>query len=167
MSGMHPGQHLLTTLLACALPSCFLAAAAQPQQLPLRARLCLPTRPAQPCVDLEVPETPQQYAIGLMERRSLPAHQGMWFRFSSQDVGFWMHRTRLPLDMVFLVGSETPVVTRVVAAVPPCEARPCPVISAGEPIDHMVELAAGQASRLGLEPGVAVSLTWLPAAEQP
>lgn len=98
---------LLATLLT---PAAALSQAALPTQtLPIRAQVCGPVLgerqhqpPASTCVALEVPDTPQEYSIGLMGRSRLLPERGMWFRFDQQEAGFWMRNVLIPLDLVFL-----------------------------------------------------------------
>ena|SRR5437867_9063199 len=56
-------------------------------------------------VDLpvEVADTPEERARGLMSRESLPADQGMLFKFPSETkAGFWMKDTIIPLSIAFI-----------------------------------------------------------------
>jgi uncharacterized membrane protein (UPF0127 family) len=124
------------------------ATAGPPQFLPVAAEWCLEA--AGPCLQLEVPEGAEQYAWGLQERPPLPALRGMWFRFAPpSQARFWMHRTLTPLDMLFLRDG------RVVAieSAQPCPRLPCRSYGPFEPVDGVVELAAGEAARLGLRVG--------------
>lgn len=51
---------------------------------------------------VEVADTPQKRAKGLMFRRALPDNEGMLFLFpEAQPVAMWMKNTILSLDMVF------------------------------------------------------------------
>ncbi|MFN9922609.1 MAG: DUF192 domain-containing protein [Cyanobacteriota bacterium] len=133
--------------------------AAPPQFLPTTARGCLSSRtsPGKPvCILLEVPQTEQQFSWGLQLRPPLPPLRGMWFPFSpAAAVRFWMHRTPAPLDMLFV--SEGRVIA-IQAAVPSCMRLPCRSYGAGSAVDGVMELAAGEAARLGIEVGSALSL---------
>jgi uncharacterized membrane protein (UPF0127 family) len=144
--------------------------AGPPQYLPLEAEWCLERdlaaestlRP--PCIQLEVPRTPRQYAWGLMQRPALGRLRGMWFRFEPpQAVSFWMHRTLTPLDMVFIREGR---VIAIETNVQPCLRLPCPSYGPGEPADGVVELDAGEAARLGLKAGSPARVRWhaVPAA---
>ncbi len=53
---------------------------------------------------VELAETDEQHAFGLMDRTQLASDGGMLFVYPSiQDSTsqFWMHRTRIPLDIAF------------------------------------------------------------------
>lgn len=52
---------------------------------------------------VETSKTPQELALGLMYRKSMPENQGMIFLFPSpRQTAFWMKNTYLPLDMIFV-----------------------------------------------------------------
>ena len=121
--------------------------AVTPQHLPITAKWCLP----QGCIGLEVPQTPQQYQTGLMQRPPLGPWRGMWFRFQpKQRVHFWMKDCIAPLDIVYVRDGR---VQQIKANVPPCNAMPCPKYSSDAPVDGVIELQAGRAAELGLKPG--------------
>jgi len=137
--------------------------AAPPQHLPIEARWCpagaikapggAVAPPATPghCVVLEVPRTWHQYTLGLQLRPPLPAGRGMWFAYRPAQVArFWMHRTPEPLDMVFVRNAR---VIAIEPAAAPCMRLPCPSYGPDEPVDGVLELAAGQASQRGLKVG--------------
>jgi len=130
-----------------------------PQQLPISAAWCLTqTAPAQPvCIGLEVARTPQQQLWGLQKRGRLPPLRGMWFPFQTPTpASFWMHLTPEPLDMLFVREG------RVIAVVPqaqPCPRLPCRSYGPGVQVDGVVELAGGEANRLGITVGTPVTVT--------
>jgi len=160
-----------------ALPAALLALAAParadgrqpsepPQFLPVEAEWCLepsPSRaPAGPpaCIQLEVTRTARQYAWGLMRRPPLGPLRGMWFRFEpAAPLSFWMHRTLVPLDMVFLRGGR---VIAIEASATPCPRLPCRSYGPLEPADGVVELDGGEASRLGITIGTPATIRRLP-----
>ena len=139
--------------------------ATPPQQLPIEAQWCLPA-PSAPCIQLEVARTPQQQSRGLMGRPPLPPLRGMWFPYSEPMVlKFWMHQTPSPLDMLFLRAGR---VIAIEANATPCPRLPCRSYGPDAPADGVVELAAGQAARLGIQVGSAAPITPLrPRAAAP
>ncbi|WP_322743797.1 DUF192 domain-containing protein [Vasconcelosia minhoensis] len=107
---------------------------------------------------LEVAETPQQQAMGLMYRTPLPDNRGMLFSFASpRRTAFWMKDVPVPLDMVFLRQGQVAAIS---PSVPPCETDPCPTYGPGSQlIDQVIELRAGRAAEIGLQPGDPVTIS--------
>jgi uncharacterized membrane protein (UPF0127 family) len=103
----------LPGLLALLLVSCMNAegdrlvtASRQSPIIPLDSGVALiETAPDSFTVRVEIAETPDQTEIGLMERDALPDDEGMIFLFGEErgaNAGFWMYRTRIPLDIAYL-----------------------------------------------------------------
>ncbi len=148
-SQLEPDQELLNQQLL-----------AQGQILPVGAEVVI----ADQTLGLEVAETPQQQAVGLMARESLPDDRGMLFPFEpARPVNFWMKNVLIPLDMVFIRNGE---VVAIASEVPPCEGDPCPTYGPGrQPVDYVLELRGGRAAELDLQTGDAISFTWLEETE--
>jgi len=109
---------------------------------------------------LEVAQTPQQQATGLMYRTELANNRGMLFPFNPpQIVGFWMKNVPIPLDIIFLHNGK---VVKIAANLPSCTSHPCPVYPSEVPIDQVIELRGGQAAELGLKLGDSLSVKPLP-----
>jgi uncharacterized protein len=104
---------------------------------------------------LETASTPAQQERGLMNRTALPSHTGMIFVFpSDSQVSFWMKDTLIPLDMIF-VGSDG-TVRRIFASVPVVAPN---TSDNAIPLEtdrarYVIELAAGEAARDGIRPGI-------------
>lgn len=133
------------------------------QKLPISARANF----ADKSIDLEVANTPQQQAIGLMYRTSLADDRGMLFPFDPpKPVNFWMMNVAINLDMIFLRDGE---VKAIAANVPPCTATPCPIYGPGNTlIDQVIELRGGRAAELGLKQGDRITIQFLkPDRQQP
>lgn len=143
---MHTLRHALLSLGLVLAPSA-LQAKEPPQVLPLEAEWCLPSGQ---CIQLEVADEPQEQAMGLQLRGPLPPLRGMWFPFEDALLRFWMHRTPEPLDMVFINDNR---VIAIEEAATPCPRLPCRSYGPSEPGDGVVELAAGEARRLGIVVG--------------
>ena len=98
---------------------------------------------------VEVADDPQERAIGLMHRESLPRFSGMLFVYERpQPVSFWMENTLIPLDMIFLDSGG--VVQRVHANAIPLDRTPIP---GGPDIQYVLEINGGLAGELGIVPG--------------
>ena len=98
---------------------------------------------------VEIADTDERRALGLMYRTSLPADAGMLFDFKhDEDVAMWMRNTRIPLDMLFIDRAGR-IVNIAERAVPYSEAT----ISSAAPVLAVLELNGGTAARLGLKAG--------------
>lgn len=123
------------------------------QQLPISAVATIPDGTQ---IQLEVAQTRQQQAMGLMYRPPLPDNRGMLFSFpSAQPVSFWMKNVPVALDMVFL---RKGVVQYVEASAPPCTKEPCPTYGPRTLIDQVIELRSGRAAELNLKKGDKVTI---------
>ena len=103
---------------------------------------------------VEIADTPEARATGLMHREHLADDAGMIFLYDRpQVVTMWMKNTLIPLDMLFIRADGT--VARIAR-----NARPLSLetISAGEPVTAVLEIAGGRAAEIGAEPGDRVIL---------
>ena len=90
-----------------------------------------------------------QQAQGLMFRREMAADAGMLFVHPRPRLlTMWMRNTLIPLDMVFAAPDGT--VTHVVERTIPLSEK---TISSRVPAKAVLELNAGTAARLGIQPG--------------
>lgn len=109
----------------------------------------------------EVASSLRERVQGLMDRTSLADDAGMLFLYSrlqSPRSGFWMYRTKIPLDIAFIDRDGTIVAIRTMT---PCEAEApsqCPAYSGGVPYIAALEVNAGYFARQGIEVGDCVTL---------
>jgi uncharacterized protein len=129
-------------------PGPIAATAATGQTLPITAT----TQLAGKTFQLEVAQTPDQQAMGLMYRPALPDDRGMLFPMDSpRPVAFWMRNVPVALDMIFIHKGS---IVAIASNVPPCTTASCPTYGPrGRLIDQVLELRAGRASELGLKAG--------------
>jgi uncharacterized membrane protein (UPF0127 family) len=114
-----------------------------------RETLTLVTGSGRHDIAIEVAETPEEMARGLMFRTHLPDDQGMLFQYPApQEVTMWMRSTYIPLDVVFIRADG--VVHRIATRTEPLSER---LIASEGPVTGVLELAGGAAERLGLKPG--------------
>jgi uncharacterized protein len=125
-----------------------------PQQLPIKYKLIQRER----TFYLESASLPEELYKGLKFRTDLPNNKGMLFNLGRRhiNVGFWMYKVQIPLDIIYLDGG---VVTKVIDNVPPCPKQPCPIYYAPA-ATHVLELRAGIANQVHIQPGV--KLKFLP-----
>jgi hypothetical protein len=98
---------------------------------------------------LEIADTPETRARGLMFRTDLAADSGMLFVWDEPAPrSFWMRNTPLPLDIIFL--DEAGQVVNVAARTTPFSEKRLP--SEG-PALAVLEVNAGEAERRGIGPG--------------
>ena len=103
-------------------------------------------------VNVEVANTDELRAQGLMFRDHLNPGAGMIFFFESDGVyPFWMKNTLIPLDMIWI--DDQKKIVHIAPNVPPCKADPCPSVPAGANAKYVLEVAAGVAARHNLANG--------------
>jgi uncharacterized membrane protein (UPF0127 family) len=96
--------------------------------------------------------TPEEKALGLMFRPSLPADRALLF--VNQRIDFhaiWMKNCRFPIDIVWLDDERR--VVHVAEDVPPCRRDPCPSYAPMRKALYFIEMNAGVARREGLTIG--------------
>jgi len=99
--------------------------------------------------DVWLADSPRRQSQGLMFVRSLPAMRGMLFVHESpKQLSMWMKNTYIPLDMVFIDSNGH--IQQIVEQTTP---HSLATISSKEPAMAVLEIAGGEAKRLGLHPG--------------
>lgn len=117
---------------------------------------------------LELAVSTDQHSVGLMERSHLAERAGMLFIYDTTqppDAGFWMYRTRIPLDIAFL---DSAGIIRSVRAMVPCPTtlpQGCPTYAPGTPYRYALEVNAGALTRWGATTGSRLLLSDLPALQ--
>lgn len=126
------------------------------------APLVFDTGEKQASFTIEVAKDSSERSRGLMFRKEMPPDHGMLFVFPvEQPIAFWMKNTILPLDLVFIDGAG-----QVKAILPGTPFSETP-ISPGVPVQYVLELNQGTASRLGIEAGDKVSHPLIGGAGSP
>lgn len=147
-------NELLWALLSSA---AFAAAACE-----VRPHVTLHTTGGPVRVWVEIADTPEARARGLMYRRELAADGGMLFVFPQEErLEFWMKNTLLPLDMIF-IGADLRVVGIVERAQPLSTVPRGP----GVPAQYVLEVNGGFAASHGLQAGDRVEFRGVPAAQR-
>jgi uncharacterized membrane protein (UPF0127 family) len=98
-------------------------------------------------------DNPGRQQQGLMFVRALPGLKGMLFVHEKPGpIGMWMKNTYIPLDMVFI--DEHGRIQQIVEQTTP---HSLDTIRSNEPALAVLEIAGGEARRLGLRPGLHVA----------
>ena len=101
---------------------------------------------------VELAETTEKQALGLMFREQMPDDHGMLFLFPGEAMrSFWMKNTRISLD-IFYFDEELKLVS-VAENAKPCRAQRCPSYPSTAPAKYVLELNAGKAAELGVKTG--------------
>jgi uncharacterized membrane protein (UPF0127 family) len=115
-------------------------------------------------VSVEIADSGEERARGLMFRRDLPPGQGMLFIYESpQPISFWMRNTLIPLDIIFIDARGE--VRHVHPMAQPLDETEIPGAAPGDPEPErlmVLEVPGGDAARLGIRPGMVLSHPRLP-----
>lgn len=111
--------------------------------------------------DVEIADTPELAGLGLMFRREMAPDRGMLFIFGDTgERSFWMENTFISLDIIFIRPDGT-VLSVAENTVPFSRAS----IPSNGPARYVLELIAGSADRIGLQPGDQVEHDRITAAD--
>jgi uncharacterized membrane protein (UPF0127 family) len=115
----------------------------------LRSSLSVETSTGVYPYQVEVADTDESRARGLMYRREIASGTGMLFDMGvTRDVAFWMHNTFVPLDIIF-ISEKGRVVSIAHDAKPQSDTR----IPSESPVRFVLELPTPEAKRIGLAVG--------------
>lgn len=109
-------------------------------------------------IDIEIADTPNKRARGLMDRSSMDENDGMLFIFDDDEVRkhtFYMKDTRIPLDIMYF-GKDSTLINIARNAQPGAdtELQGGTVAAAKEDSKFVVEINGGLADKWGMEEGV-------------
>jgi len=97
---------------------------------------------------VELADSREERAIGLMFRRDLGPDRGMLFNYRrTQPAAMWMKNTYLPLDMLFIADDG-----RVVNIAEDTVPGSLDTIASAGPVRAVLEINAGTVARLGIAP---------------
>ncbi len=104
------------------------------------------------CFSVELAQTIEEQAHGLMFRESLKSDEGMLFIFQNETKhSFWMKNTLVPLDIIWIDGSQKVVFINKNTL--PCQIKECQAIDPMENAKYVLELNSGIADKIGLSVG--------------
>lgn len=142
-SGRHLFGRGLSGVVAAALVSMPLAACSDD------SRLVVNSASGAHAFTVEVVDTPETRAQGLMYVMELAPDAGMLFDFKEERVvSFWMRNTFIPLDMIFITADG--VVKNVHVNARPHDTTSIP---SDGPVQYVLEIPGGRSVELGIEAG--------------
>lgn len=106
---------------------------------------------------VEIADNDEERARGLMFRESMDESRGMLFIHDGQQpLAYWMKNTKIPLDILYFDSGKHLVSQQ--RDVPPCSlGNRCPPYPSDAPALYVLELNAGEAAKLGLKEGAALT----------
>ncbi|MDH4122177.1 MAG: DUF192 domain-containing protein [Deltaproteobacteria bacterium] len=113
-------------------------------------------------IRVDIADSDALRAMGLGGRKGLGPNEGMLFVYASPGrYGFWMKRMVFSIDIVWLHNNQVVYVASRVPFQPPgTPDGDLPTYAPDAEANFVLELAAGQAERLGLRPGSRVEYRW-------
>lgn len=107
---------------------------------------------------VEIADSDEERARGLMFRDSMPAERGMLFIHDIEEPqGYWMKNTKIPLDILYFDSAKRLVSQQ--RDVPACTLGDrCPSYPSNAPARYVLELNAGQAEAMNLQDGAELKL---------
>ncbi len=136
----------LCSFLAMTVVLCFLTAGCN--KTSKTNRVCYKNN----CYAVELAISNPEKEKGLQDRDVLDKNGGMLFAFDGRNpASFWMKKTLIPLDMLWLDYSGQ--IIYIEHDAPPCEQDPCPLYGPKTPAAYVLEINAGEAARLDMHVG--------------
>lgn len=148
-------RYLWTVLLVLVVIACEAQSNAKPQNTDLRTigLLVKPVDGEALKVEVELAQTQEEHAVGLMNRKSMPQMHGMLFVWAEPRRNiFWMKDTLIPLDMLFIKEGK---VVWIAPMTKPLDETP---IDPGMDSDSVLEMNGGWAAAHGVTPGTELSV---------
>ncbi len=103
-------------------------------------------------IDTQLAMNPEERQIGLMNRRSMPSHEGMLFVFDEAGVQcFWMKNTLLPLTAAFV--AEDGTIVNLEDMKPQTLESHC----SKKPVRYVLEMNQGWFAKRGIKAGFKLS----------
>ena len=91
-------------------------------------------------IEVEVADSDEEKARGLMYRESLDEDKGMLFVYDDENErSFWMKNTLIPLDILFIDAEKTIVD---IQTMEPCKEEPCRNYISGSEAQYALEVNA-------------------------
>ncbi|MBI4155062.1 DUF192 domain-containing protein [Candidatus Woesearchaeota archaeon] len=110
-------------------------------------------------INVEIADTLEKRANGLMFRESLDENSGMLFVYDNPEIrNFWMKNTLIPLDILFI--DENKTIKKIILA-EPCKKEPCKIYSSDLPVKYVLEVNGNYTTKMDIKEGGIVLIKFL------
>ena len=104
------------------------------------------------CFNVELAQTPDEWAHGLMFRSRMDEDKGMLLILEKErDYSDWMKNTLIPLDILWI--NQDKEVVYISNNTPPCKMDSCPVYTTERKARYILEVNGGIVNRTGISVG--------------
>jgi len=101
------------------------------------------------CFEVEIADTLEKHAQGLMNRERLNSESGMLFIFDTESKrSFWMKNTLIPLDIIWI--DENKKVVFIKHDAEPCKTEKCKTFGPNKNAKYVLEINGGLANKIEL-----------------
>lgn len=108
---------------------------------------------------VEIADTPEERARGLMYREELGEDEGMLFVYEEEDYrSFWMKNTLIPLDIIFLDSDFEVINIEKAHPEPNTSDENLASYESERPAQYVLEINQNRSEEIGLEKGSEMSL---------
>ncbi len=151
MKRLLPVLLLLAVALASSCDDAESSYSSSPSPSPERAAVLIDTGDDVVFVKVDVADSPEERAVGLMNHTSLEEDEGMLFVFFEESTGgFWMKDTEIPLSIAFF-DQRGEIIS--IQDMDPCLKEPCPSYDPGSPYWGALEVNQGAFEKWGVSEG--------------
>ena len=104
------------------------------------------------CFNVELAETKEQQAQGLMGRKDLAQDSGIFFVYKEEGIySFWMKDTLIPLDIIWI--NKNKEIIHIEKNAQPCKTEPCLRYGPEQKSKYVLEINAGLTEKLNINIG--------------
>lgn len=108
---------------------------------------------------VEIADTPEERATGLMNRKNLSENSGMLFVYKKEDErSFWMKNTSIPLDIIFLDSNLEVINIEAADPEPNTSDSDLRTYRSEEPAQYVLEINQNRSEEISLEKGSKIGL---------
>ena len=117
-------------------------------------------------LNVDLAQTPQQHAYGMMNRTALAPDEGMLFEFTDSQVReFWMKDTLVDLDIAYIDMNKKIIDIQTMKAVTSMIQKDLPTYPSSGPAQYALEMKSGWFKKNGFTRGASMSFMARPKSK--